>query len=283
MHPSRQRHFIGPVVAILLATVSGRAERTWAQSLEEFDGDYLEAPAGGPSLGNAESLVVEETNKLRREQGLNEVQPNARLTQTARYFAAYMARTGEYGHNADGNQPSQRAALFEYEYCIVSENIAKLFKSMGFEARELGQTFYEGWRDSPGHRKNMLGEFVTETGVAIAHNPDTGRYYGVQMFGRPRSQSQQFKVANRTEELLNYSVRAHEDEARTAKVFELPPMSSRTHIRCRPATLDWQWTDKSDEIRAESGTAFVIKAEGSGYSVTRDQNNEELLQQTLQK
>lgn len=271
MHPSHRRRYAGTVAAILLAALSARALPGCAQSLEEFDGDYLDAPTDGPDLRQAESLIVEETNKLRQEQGLKKVETSSQLAQTARYFAAFMARTNEYGHQADGNRPSQRASLFEYEYCIVSENIAKLFDSSRFQAQELGQQFYEGWRDSPGHRKNMLDEFVTETGVAVAFNPDTGWYYGVQMFGRPRSQSQRFRIANRTDRSLNYSLRVEGNEGSAAKAFDLPPMSNRTHVRCRPASIDWQWTEEADELRVESGTAFVINAEPSGYVVTREQ------------
>lgn len=271
MHPSHRRRCAGAVAAILLAALPAHARPSLAQSLEEFESDYLDTPTDGPDLSQAESLIVEETNKLRQEHGISKVETNSQLAQTARYFAAFMARTNEYGHKADGNRPSQRASLFEYEYCIVSENIAKLFDSTGFQTQELGQQFYEGWRDSPGHRKNMLDEFVTETGVAIAFNPDTGWYYGVQMFGRPRSQSQRFQIANRTDRSLNYSLGVEGNVASAAKAFDLPPMSSRTHVRCRPASIDWQWTEEADELRAESGTAFVINAEPSGYVITREQ------------
>ena len=44
----------------------------------------------------------------------------------------------------------------------------------------------EGWERSAAHRKNMLDRDATEIGVAVAHSPRTGRYYGVQVFGRPR-------------------------------------------------------------------------------------------------
>ena len=38
---------------------------------------------------------------------------------------------------------------------------------------------------------------VTETGVAVARSEKTGYYYGVQMFGRPKSAAVVFKVENR--------------------------------------------------------------------------------------
>lgn len=37
-----------------------------------------------------------------------------------------MAKTGKYGHAADGRKPAERAAAHGYEYCIVRENIAYL-------------------------------------------------------------------------------------------------------------------------------------------------------------
>lgn len=40
---------------------------------------------------------------------LSPVDPNPKLTQTAQYFANYMARTNKYGHTADGSRPGERA------------------------------------------------------------------------------------------------------------------------------------------------------------------------------
>jgi uncharacterized protein YkwD len=42
----------------------------------------------------------------------------------------------------------------------------------------------EGWKRSPGHRRNLLAREATQTGVAVARS-DQGYYYAVQLFGRP--------------------------------------------------------------------------------------------------
>ena len=41
--------------------------------------------------------------------------------------------------------------------------------SSGFTPKELADGFLEGWKQSPGHRKNMLDPDVTQIGVGVAH------------------------------------------------------------------------------------------------------------------
>lgn len=43
------------------------------------------------------------------------------------------------------------------------------------------RTFVEGWIHSPGHRRNLLGDF-THMGIAVAHDGNT--WYGTQLFAR---------------------------------------------------------------------------------------------------
>ncbi len=136
------------------------------------------------------------------------MKPDDKLHKAASYFAAFMARTNKYGHEADGNHPWERVALFGYDYCVVAENISFQMKSTGFETKELANSFVEGWKESPPHRKNMLQPHVTETGVAIGHAPGSDRYYAVQLFARPQSEAIQFQVTNRTDELVRYTVGA---------------------------------------------------------------------------
>ena len=54
--------------------------------------------------------MVERTNAFRLEQGLGAVKPDPALEASARDFAAYMARTDRYGHEADGATPSAMSA-----------------------------------------------------------------------------------------------------------------------------------------------------------------------------
>jgi uncharacterized protein YkwD len=133
-----------------------------------------------------EQVVVRDTNEFRKENGIAMAGPDPALRRTAEAFAAYMARTDEYGHEADGRTPGERAKRGGYDWCRVTENISYQWSSHGFETAELARRLVEGWKKSPGHRRNMLDPKVTETAVAVARSAKSGKYYAVQMFGRPR-------------------------------------------------------------------------------------------------
>jgi len=138
-----------------------------------------------PNTGEAEKYVFEDTNAFRGEQGQRELAVDKTLAATAQRFADYMARTGKYAHDADGRTPGQRLRAAGYDYCMVAENIAFAFDSRGFRTQHLADKFVDGWKASPGHRKNMLDAEATVMGIAIAQSPSTGYYYAVQMFARP--------------------------------------------------------------------------------------------------
>ena len=138
----------------------------------------------GPDLSNVERLILERTNQFRSSEGVRRVAVDTRLASAARGFAKYMADTERYGHDADGRKPSQRVKVHGYQYCVVSENISYQYSSEDFGTAELASRYFEGWKKSPGHRRNMLEASVTDTAVAVARSARTGRYYAVQLFGR---------------------------------------------------------------------------------------------------
>jgi uncharacterized protein YkwD len=212
-------------------------------------------------LPRAAQLIVQKTNDFRREQDLPAVEVNPRLAETARYFAAYMARTNQYGHQADGSRPADRAKKHGYEYCLVAENIAYQYSSKGFQTEELAESFFEGWKSSPGHRQNMLDPDVTETGVAVAQSEETGYYYAVQMFGRPKSMALEFRIVNESDAAIQYQM--------GDRTFPLPPRYVRTHQRCRPADLTFQWPGKEGQEKADTTT--VRPENGTRLVVTKDQ------------
>jgi uncharacterized protein YkwD len=85
-----------------------------------------------------------------------------------------------------GAEPGDRATRHGYEWCQVSENISYQYTSATFATAELADRNVEGWKRSPGHRKNMVDRDDVHMAVAVARSRDTGRYYAVQMFGRPK-------------------------------------------------------------------------------------------------
>jgi uncharacterized protein YkwD len=220
-----------------------------------------------PDLAQAAKLVVEKTNEFRQKEGRPKVEINAKLAAAAQYFADFMARTGKYGHEADGKQPAERVKEHEYDYCLIAENIALQFRSGGFTTEGLADQLLQGWKDSPDHRKNMLDPDMTEIGVAVARSEETGRYYAVQLFGRPKSASIRFEVDNQSGVPVEYEL-----EGRT---FSLPPRFTRTHEQCRPAELKFRWPDEAKQpgttVRPNAGDKLAIVRQPSGeFKVMRE-------------
>ena len=204
-------------------------------------------------LPRAEREVVERSNAFRRAQGLAPTMPNAALTAAAKGFAAFMVRTAEYGHEADGHSPAERAQAQGYAYCMVAENLAYLqSKTMRFGADELAQRFVQGWIDSPGHRHNLLNAEAIDIGVAVAHDPRNGRYYAVQMFGRPATMRTHFEISNRSEQTVRYRLG---DER-----FSLPPRVTREHEQCSTLVL-------SLDLPGHPGPTTLQPANGTSYRI----------------
>ncbi len=208
-----------------------------------------------PDLTDASKRIIASTNAFRRQENLSPLEPDPQLAKTARYFADYMARTDKYGHGADGQAPAARAQKFGYEYCIVAENIAYQFSSAGFASADLANRLFEGWQNSPGHRKNMLDPNVTETAVAIAHSDKTGHYYAVQLVGRPKSESVEFSVANQAGTAVEYSL--------DGQTFPLPPRVTRTHQRCKPSEFGF----RGKTLQPGNGQQLVVVNDQGGVQL----------------
>lgn len=211
----------------------------------------------------AARLVVEQTNQFRRSQGVRPTASSRALEQAARSFAEFMARTDRYGHEADGKQPPERAKAHGYDYCMVSENIAYQFQSAGFRSRDLAQRLVRGWEVSPGHRRNMLDPDATEIGVAIARSPKSGRYYAVQMFGRPNSSRIEFRIANHSPAAVRYEL--------GGEWFHLPPRVTRKHGQCRIETLTLRLPGDQEptSVQPAHGERYAVERVGTRYRLTK--------------
>jgi uncharacterized protein YkwD len=252
------------ITAWLLAPLAAGAQSAHHDDVEVIEKAPPRDPdEKTPDLEAVTKAIVEKTNAFRKSEKRPDVAVNDKLAEAARGFAAYMAKTGRYGHTADGTQPANRATKQGYEYCIVLENIAYAFQSKGFSSEELTKTFVEGWEKSPGHRKNMLDPDVTETGVAVARSEKTGHYFAVQMFGRPKSQVIKFQIANQTKAEVSYKV--------GDKEFTLPAHYIRTHELCRPAEVTFEKVgEKAEPLKAEAGSRFVLTEEGGKVRVKKE-------------
>jgi uncharacterized protein YkwD len=162
---------------------------TWLSAVVSLCASCAGALAQTPMTTSAvEERVLALTNEFRAQNALQPLQTEARLDDTARHFAAYVANSGNLEHDADGATPAERVKKRGYNYCIVAENLAFEYSSSGFTPDRLARNFIEGWSASPTHRANMLEPAVTQIGIGVAPSKKSGEYYAVQVFGRPMSQ-----------------------------------------------------------------------------------------------
>ena len=258
--------------AVLLAP----AVCVWAQTSDDRQPEHLQVsdigeyrPEATADLTQARDEIIRQTNEFRKSEGREPTVVNEQLQKAAQQFASFMAENDLYGHTADERHPSDRAEKQGYEYCAIEENIAYEFRTTGFDANSLSKGFFEGWKNSPGHRENMLRPYVTETGVGLAQSKKTGVYYAVQMFGRPKSDMISFRVANQSESTVYYWL----GEQR----YKLPPRVIRTHQLCRPEHLAMRATDDQTappvaEIEPENGQHFIVN-KNSEHQLRLEQAN----------
>ena len=98
----------------------------------------------------------------RRNHGLGPVTLDRELMRLAQAQARAMAAHNELGHNAGGSF-ADRVRNSSIRSSAVVENVAAGYHTLA-EA-------FSGWRDSPGHRANMLNPDVTRMGIAAVYAP----------------------------------------------------------------------------------------------------------------
>ena len=225
----------------------------------------LAASAAPADLEEVARRVHDATNEFRASQGRPALARDAKLHDAAREFARYMARTGRYGHTADGREPAERVRAHGYDYCMVLENIAYQYSSADFESAELARRLVEGWKASPGHRRNMLERDATAGAVAVARSGREPRYYAVHVFARPASAALRFQVRNESGERVRYRVGARD--------FALAPRVVRTHELCGPGELAFELGGERKappRFRPRDGDRFVVAQRRGSVSVTRE-------------
>jgi hypothetical protein len=217
--------------------------------------------------GEVVRRLVQRTNELRAQSGWKPVAAEPRLTAAAARFARYMAETDRYGHEVDGRQPAERAQAQGYDHCLTAENIAFASSTRGFQADELAQRLFDGWVHSPPHRRNLLDGDMTHVGMAVAQSARSGKFYAVQLFGRPRALVVRISLANRSRDSVQYEL--------AGESYELRPGIVRTHERCRRALLALKAegldeTSTAKPIAVEHGARYRIEDAGAGIRLRRE-------------
>jgi uncharacterized protein YkwD len=146
--------------------------------VDEVVGDGGCYKAGDPICG-IEREIFRRVNELRAKEGKPLFKYSSKLGFVSRDWSSDQARRGAIGH--DGF-PGNRNAKYTSEFPgsrsrIRAENVAM---AGGGPAAAAASTLFQMWADSPGHRRNMLGNFGA-LGIGIAQG-ERG-WYGTQLFG----------------------------------------------------------------------------------------------------
>lgn len=228
-----------------------------------------------PDIPKVEIAIVEMTNAIRKQNNLSAVKSNPDLAEAAQGYAKFLATSTKFCHTADGRHPSDRAAAAGYEACSVAENLSSNLDTRGFETRQLARDAVQGWLNSPGHRRNLLAENVTDIGVAVAKSPGEERYISVQMFGRPQALAYRFRVNNASGQTVGYTF--------LGKANEIKPRYSIRHTSCATGEIAFRKPDSEDIVaryKARDGDIFVLRRTHDGIKVELVRGEERTADQT---
>lgn len=138
-------------------------------------------------------------NILRAEQKLSPLTPNDAVLDAASFDQAhYMDSTGRVTHDQKVKRketPQKRVFYYNGTHDQIGENCMMLFigKEMKVKyakeplivktEKEIATAMFLGWKNSPGHYKNMITPGYDVAGLGYFFNKDSSQIYCVQVFG----------------------------------------------------------------------------------------------------
>jgi uncharacterized protein YkwD len=125
----------------------------------------LNASSKRPSACTVWTTVHEQTNAVRKSQKKADLQASKALNDLARRWSEQQARESRMHHNP------RLASEVPAGWKRVGENVAAGFSH---------QSVVQGWRNSPGHFGNMVGNY-THIGIGVGYD-SLGRPYYTQVF-----------------------------------------------------------------------------------------------------
>ncbi len=132
----------------------------------------------GISYSISQQELLDQTNRVRQEHGLQPLQLNDSLVSAANGKAQHMIANNYWAHFApDGTSPWSFIKGAGYGYVFAGENLAKGFTD--------SQSIVNAWLNSPSHRDNLLSDKYNDIGFAIVEGSLEGSetVLVVQLFG----------------------------------------------------------------------------------------------------
>ena len=134
------------------------------------EGTYDKAPVGAFQHRNYKNVKLNPNealrliNKYRSSKGLASLTIDAKLTETAKKHSTDLAKHDRISHyGSDGSNPWDRVERSGYKPQLAAENVGTGQLSI--------KEVMQGWKDSPGHNKNLLLPDAKHIGIALVYDP----------------------------------------------------------------------------------------------------------------
>ena len=108
-----------------------------------------------------------------------------------------------------------------------------------------------------------------DIGLGIAKSAKSGKFYAVQNFGRPQSKEIKFRITNKADVAVTYTIEG--------KNYSIEPRYALTHRVCRPTEIKFRWPEakesapSGEELKPESGSHYAIRKTKEGkYKVEKE-------------
>ena len=122
-------------------------------------GAFGAANSGPAQIGNAESILLDAANRDRAAHGLQPLQWDAALANSARLHAQQMAQRNALSHKFPGEASmKERAMQAGARFSLIAENVAEGPTAAGLHTQ---------WMNSPPHRANLLDKDLNSVGIAV--------------------------------------------------------------------------------------------------------------------
>ncbi len=170
-------HVLG-LILLLTASLTGGCHLMDTKSPKHLRSGNVLTARGDEDIQALEVTAHDQVNAYRQRQGLSPLELDERVSAIARRHSQDMA-SGEVPFSHDGVEDRYEAIGELISYRQVAENVA-----YNFGHSDPVQQAVDGWIESPGHERNMTGDYEL-SGMGIAVNAE-GEYYFTQLFVRPR-------------------------------------------------------------------------------------------------
>jgi uncharacterized protein YkwD len=146
---------------------------TWPAAIDHACADQFAVDSGKICVWTWNQI-----NAYRQANGVLRLIIGPTIVPVAQEYAEFLARNNMSGHTADGRDPGQRVAARGIKNCGVWENVYEYWSAPDIASWEtVAAKAMELWKQSPGHRENLLRAQATHVGIGAAGWTHDGKNY----------------------------------------------------------------------------------------------------------